>query len=156
MVYFLYQSSALLMNKMANDVTKYMNVIIDSGIVELFEEDRYTYLHFTYIILENYNSDWWININENSYLVGGKSLTKLKLLNAIGIPLAPQKYCFKKLGDTLQFSLIFPALPKDWKVFDFIEDIPTVLSHKILQSRNGFYYRNIKRNDTDVYKIKIQ
>jgi hypothetical protein len=134
---------------------KEMSVVFDSDIIEQIEQDRFTYLHCTYIASEKYISDWYVNINENSYLVGGKSLIKLKLLNVIGIPLAPQKYCLKKQGDILQFSLIFPAIPKEWEVFDFIEDTPAVFIDKTLQCSTGFYYRNIKRNDTDVYKITI-
>ena len=143
------------MDTIKNDKAKHMSVVFDSDIIELFEEERYTYLHCTYVASEKYLADLQININENSYLVGGKSLIKLKLLNVIGIPLAPEKHCFKKLGDTLQFSLIFPALPKDWEVFDFIEDTTAALYDQTLQSSHGLYYRNIKRNDTDVYKIVV-
>ncbi|MCX6210302.1 MAG: hypothetical protein NTZ59_12595, partial [Bacteroidetes bacterium] len=67
---------------------KEMSVVFDSDIIEQIEQDRFTYLHCTYIASEKYISDWCININENCYLVGGKSLIKLKLLNVIGIPLA--------------------------------------------------------------------
>jgi len=144
------------MNKIKNDILRYMSIVFDSDIIELFEEERYSYLHCTYVVSEKYKSDWHININKNSFLIGGKSLTKLKLINVIGIPIAPQKHCFKKLGESLQFSLIFPAMPKEWEVFDFIEDIPTVFSDKRLLFSNRFYCRNIKRNDTDVYKITIK
>ncbi len=144
------------MDKIENDIAKYMNIVFDSDIIELIEEERYTYLHCTYITSEKYISDLYLNINENCYLVGGKSLIKLKLLNVIGIPIAPQKHYLKKQGDTLQFSLVFPAIPKEWEVFDFIEDIPAVFIDTTLQCSTGFYYRNIKRNDTDVYKITIK
>jgi len=52
--------------------------------------------------------------------------------------------------------LIFPAIPKDWEVFDFIEDIPALFVDKTLQCSTGFYYKNIKRYYNDVYKITIQ
>jgi len=67
-----------------------MSVVFDSDIKELIEEERYTYLHCTYIASEKYISDWYLNIDENCYLIGGKSLLKLKLFNVNGIPLAPK------------------------------------------------------------------
>ena len=44
------------------------------------------------------------------------------------------------------FTLIFSGLPKDCKSFDLKEIIP---------EEGGFYIQNIKRNSSDVYRVKI-
>ena len=44
------------------------------------------------------------------------------------------------------FTLIFSGLPKACKTFDLKEEIP---------QEGGFWIKDIKRNSTDVYKVKI-
>ena len=44
------------------------------------------------------------------------------------------------------FTLVFSGLPKDCKKFDLKEIIP---------EKGGFWIQNIKRNGTDVYRVKI-
>ena len=44
------------------------------------------------------------------------------------------------------FTLIFSGLPKDCKLFDFVEEIP---------QEGGFLVTDIDRNESDVYTIKL-
>ena len=44
------------------------------------------------------------------------------------------------------FTLIFSGLPKDCKSFDLKEVIP---------EEGGFFVESIKRNTSDVYRVKI-
>ena len=44
------------------------------------------------------------------------------------------------------FTLVFSGLPKDCKSFDLREEIP---------EEGGFLVKNIKRNGTDVYRVKL-
>ncbi len=44
------------------------------------------------------------------------------------------------------FTLVFSGLPKECKSFSLIEEIP---------EDGGFSVRNIQRNSTDVYRVKI-
>ncbi|MBF8456684.1 hypothetical protein IV494_05760 [Kaistella sp. G5-32] len=44
------------------------------------------------------------------------------------------------------FTLVFTGLPKDCKTFDLQEVIP---------EEGGFHVKNIKRNGTDVYRVKL-
>ena len=44
------------------------------------------------------------------------------------------------------FTLIFSGLPKDCTSFDFKEIIP---------EEGGFFVKSIKRNGSDIYRIKI-
>lgn len=138
------------------DTLKYTKIEVSPDLLESFEEEGFTYLHCTYKTSPKYSKGWWININNSSYITGGKDLECLKMLNAIGIPLAPEKHYLKKFGDTLKFTLIFPAIPKDWKTFDFIEDTNPTYSVATIQLSHGLSIRNITRNNTGVYKVIIQ
>lgn len=49
-------------------------------------------------------------------------------------------------GKDFWFTLVFTGLPKDCKMFDLVEFIP---------HPGGFHVRNIQRNSSDVYRVKI-
>jgi hypothetical protein len=59
---------------------------------------------------------------------------------------APERHMFKWPGEEKRFTLCFPVLPKSWKVFDLVEKTG---------DNEGFVYRNIKRNDSGVYKLSL-
>ena len=44
------------------------------------------------------------------------------------------------------FTLVFSGLPKECESFDLKEEIP---------EEGGFFVKNIRRNNSDVYRIKI-
>jgi len=148
------------------DTRTYTKIEVSSDILTSFEEEGFTYLHCTYFTSPHYTSGWWVNINEDSYLTNGKE--EIKMLNAINIPLAPKKHFFKRFGDSLQFVLIFSAIPKSWNTFSFIERSQTTIRQEIefdpslgkaivtLQKSKGLYINNIKRNDTGAYKVIIK
>ncbi len=119
---------------------------MSNDLLESFEENGFTYLHCTYITSPKFIGGWWVNIHETSYLVNGTN-EKLAMLNALNIPLAPKRHCLKKFGDSLKFTLVFPAVPKDWETFDFIEFCDGI---------NGLSIKNITRNNTGVYKVRIK
>jgi hypothetical protein len=48
--------------------------------------------------------------------------SRIKLINAINIPVCPQSHSFKSIGEKLQFSLEFPPLKPGTKWIDIIED----------------------------------
>lgn len=85
---------------------------------------------------------------------------EIKMLNAINIPISPEKFLFKKFGDSLKFTLIFPSIPKSWGIFNLIErkqerskfDFKTQILHEV----KGLYINTIIRNNTGVYKVIIQ
>lgn len=148
------------------DTLTYTKIEVSNDLLTSFEEEGYTYLHCTYITSPRYHSGWWVNINEDSYLTNGKE--EIKMLNAMNIPLSPKKHYLKKFGDSLQFVLIFPAVPKSWNTFNFIERTQPTLSREkkldaelglvieTIQKSDGLYINNIERNNTGVYKVIIQ
>jgi hypothetical protein len=48
--------------------------------------------------------------------------TRSKLISSNGIPVCPDTYKFKTIGEKLDFILTFPPLKKDTEWFDLIED----------------------------------
>ena len=86
-----------------------------------------------------------LRIWKTTFLFSKNSSHKSKLLQHYNIPLYPQ-WMRVKLGQTIRFTLIFSALPKSCTHFDFIEQIP---------ESNGFAFRNIARNSTDVYCLTL-
>ena len=120
---------------------------MDNDLLELTEEEGYTYLHCTYYTSPKWEAGWWVNIWKTSYLTSSASTDRLQLIQAIGIPYAPDRLKLKRKGDFAKFTLIFPAVPKDWKRFNFIE---------VCGGSGGLSISNISRNSTGVYKVRIQ
>ena len=48
--------------------------------------------------------------------------TKLNIINSTGIPRCPDSFKFRKIGEKLSFTLVFPKLKSGTKWFDLIED----------------------------------
>ena len=70
---------------------------------------------------------------------------KSNLVHVENISIYPQ-WTLVQAGKSFRFSLIFSALPKGCSSFDLVEEIP---------EPGGFLYKNIKRNNADVYQIEI-
>jgi len=74
---------------------------------------------------KKYDYGWWITIDRDSFIRPVGSEIKLKLVQAIGIPISPIKYYFISSKHCLPYTLYFPALPKDTTHIDIIEkEIP--------------------------------
>lgn len=86
-----------------------------------------------------------IRIWNTTYLIDNHSDHKSKLIHAENITLFPNWTPVPFMKD-FWFTLIFSGLPKDCKSFDFQEIIP---------EEGGFYVKSIKRNESDIYRIKI-
>ncbi|HNW74017.1 MAG: hypothetical protein PHP04_05510 [Bacteroidales bacterium] len=86
-----------------------------------------------------------IRIWETTVLIDHSSGNRSKLLHAFGITVAPV-WMFLEAGTTARFTLVFEKLPKTCESFDLYEDIP---------EDNGFHIKNIRRNKSDVYNIRI-
>lgn len=86
-----------------------------------------------------------IRIWKSTFLFPKESGRKSKLVHCENIAIYPEWKVLRP-SETVNFCLIFTGLPKNCKTFDLIEQIP---------EPGGFEYRNIQRNETDVYYIKI-
>jgi hypothetical protein len=86
-----------------------------------------------------------IRIWSSTFLIDQESGTRSRLLHALNITMAPM-WMLVPGGTTARFTLLFSALPKSCSSFTLFEDIP---------QPGGFEIRNIKRNKSDVYNIRI-
>lgn len=86
-----------------------------------------------------------IRIWSTTYLIDRASGHQSKLIHAENITLFPEWTAVPFMKD-FWFTLIFSGLPKDCKSFDFKEVIP---------EEGGFFVNSIKRNSSDIYRIKI-
>lgn len=86
-----------------------------------------------------------IRIWNTTYLIDQKSGHQSKLIHAENITIYPNWTAVPFMRD-FWFTLIFSGLPKDCTSFDFKEVIP---------EEGGFFVKSIKRNGSDIYRIKI-
>ena len=92
---------------------------ISNDVLTDMEEQGFTYLHCTYFTSPRFCAGWWVNLHKSTYLVGDDG-SYLPMFDALNIPIAPERHYLKNFGDSLTFTLVFPALPKTWTVFDCI------------------------------------
>ncbi len=63
----------------------------------------------------------WVQIDPNSFIRPTKTKSCHRLVKAEGIAIAPQKHFFNRANQTFYFTLYFPAIPKNIKEIDIIE-----------------------------------
>ncbi len=85
-----------------------------------------------------------MRIFPTTYLVQENGVRK-KLLQFFNIPAYPEWKYFTSA--TCSFTLVFEGLDKNCKIFDLLEDIPL---------SGEFFSGGIKRNETDVYFVRLQ
>lgn len=119
-------------------------VFVHSDILVNYQKEEFTLLHCSYWSPPIYVKGGWVQIWETAYLVNMATQEKLPLLNAIGIPIAPQKHWFKKIGEHFRFTLVFDKIPSLWQIFDLKEPVG-----------NGFSVSNIARNNSGIYRVTI-
>ncbi len=86
-----------------------------------------------------------IRIWRTTFLIDEYSGHKSHLIHHENISLFPYWTDVPPMQD-FWFTLVFSGLPKECKSFNLKEEIP---------EEGGFFVKNIKRNGTDVYRIKI-
>lgn len=86
-----------------------------------------------------------IRIWQSTFLVDERLHHKSHLIHQENISLFPYWTAVPPMKD-FWFTLIFSGLPKECRSFDLREEIP---------EEGGFLVKNIKRNATDVYRVKI-
>lgn len=94
-----------------NDV--FTRIEISEDLAVEYEETKYTYLHCTYRPDRKYKSGWFVNASLDSYLINPKFPERLRIIDAIGVPVSPAKNFFSCVNEYLNFTLIFPSVPKD-------------------------------------------
>ena len=87
--------------------------------IDLNEE--YTRIDFKYTSSQEYINGGWIQMERNSFIRDTLSKRTYPLLFALNIPIAPEKFYFRRTGQAHTYTLVFPALPKSTKAIDIIE-----------------------------------
>lgn len=64
----------------------------------------------------------WFCADRNIYIENPTLRMKYRLIRARGIPACPSVHNFKRAGEVLRFSLIFPGIPENLRVINLIED----------------------------------
>ena len=113
-------------------------------IYDSLHEEGQTIVHCLYVSKTKYINGGWVNIHPTTFLVRNEET--LPLLHAENIPMAPSMHMFKRPGELKHFTLIFPAIPKEWEEFSLIEEC---------SSGGGFVVKNLFRNDSGVYQVSL-
>ncbi|MCX6351655.1 MAG: hypothetical protein NTX03_07325 [Bacteroidetes bacterium] len=107
------------------------------------QEESQVIVHCSYT--ETYGGEK-IRIWKSTFLYAKGSSHISKLVFTENVTIAPT-WMPVRMGETVNFTLIFTGLPKGCTHFDLIEKIPAA---------GAFVCRNIERNSSDVYHIIIE
>lgn len=112
-------------------------------IEEQFEQEKQVIVHCCF--QNNYTLGNLVRIWPSTFLEDKFTGYRSKLIFWENIAVFPywtdippvKEYCF---------TLVFSGLPKECKVFDFVEEV---------MHRSGFLVTDIERNESDVYTLKL-
>jgi len=121
-----------------------INISTLDQINDSLHEEGQTIVHCLYVSKSKFVNGGWVNIHPTTFLVRNEET--LPLLYAENIPMAPSMHMFKRPGELKNFTLIFPAIPKEWEQFSLIEEC---------SSGGGFVVKNLSRNDSGVYQVSL-
>ena len=89
--------------------------------INKIEFSEQTPIEFFYKPPNHYDKGGWIQIDGDTYITTDGGKTKLKLIESVDIPIAPEKHYFTEANATHIFSLIFPKISPKVKTLDVIE-----------------------------------
>lgn len=64
----------------------------------------------------------WFCADKKIYIESSKEHQRFNIIKANGIPRCPSVYNFKYIGERLNFTLVFPKIPKGTSLLNLIED----------------------------------
>ncbi len=141
------------------DKNRFLKIDSSNKIIASAEEEKFTYLHIKYFATHDSEGGFsWVNMNTESYIYKNEAKVFLKLLYAINVPILPERHFFYSLNESLDFTLIFPYIPKSWDTFNFgiNEGEQLYISEKGFEKSEHIHINNIKRNNTGVYRLEIK
>lgn len=107
------------------------------------EEEKQVIVHCCYPASPEVGS--LIRIWQSTFLIDESIRHRSKLIYADNISIFPYWTEVPPMKD-YWFTLVFSGLPKDCKMFDLMEVIP---------EEGGFHVKEIRRNESDIYRVKI-
>jgi hypothetical protein len=114
-------------------------------ILRFILSESFTRVDFGYAAPWIYIKGGWIKIAPHSYLKIKSSKEKFHLINAINIPISPNKHEFETKQDWTVFSLFFEPIPLKNCVVDLIEEDEP--------NENDFNFYGIELNDVKSVEI---
>jgi hypothetical protein len=85
------------------------------------EENDLTRIDFIVYPSKMYQAGWWCQIDKDTFIRPLGTPTRLTLVKAVNIPIAPKMHFYRSINDYLCYTLYFPALPPNTKAIDIIE-----------------------------------
>jgi hypothetical protein len=107
--------------------------------------EQQTIIHCDKLIQKNSDSEKWFSLNPKTYLINEQKLPGVVPIQlAYGIPISPKRMRRKKHQEILSFTLVFGAVPNNWRYFTLREEST---------DNNGIIVPNIWRNTSGIYQI---
>jgi hypothetical protein len=99
---------------------------LSQEVLRIDSNNKLTRIDFIFYAPPYYINGGWIQISKDTFITPIGTDLKLKLVQAVNIPIAPKKHHFKSTKDVLCYTLFFPALPSDTKSINIIECETTI------------------------------
>jgi hypothetical protein len=114
--------------------------------LQAMETEGQTLIHCRYVSKKKYRNGGWVNILPTTYLINADTGERLTLVQAMDIPVSPDRHVFGRAGEWKSFTLLFPRIPAFWKRFHFVE----------VAGVGGFSVRDMIRNEKGVYHLVLK
>jgi hypothetical protein len=121
-------------------------VEIDPEVLTEIEEEAQVVVHCSFYNDPSvYIGEIGVRVWKETFIIDEQTGIQNKMVKAFGIVYQPNWY-FIKPGETKRFTMIFDALPKTCVSFTLAEIIP---------QSGAFVVKGIKRNNSDIYNVKL-
>ncbi len=121
-------------------------VDLDEELLAELEEEGQVIVHCSlYNDPTIYAGEIGVRVWKETFLIDEQTGVMNQMVRAFGIVYQPDWH-YVKSGQTKKFTMIFDALPKHCRTFTLAEIIP---------QPGAFIVKGIKRNNSDIYSIKL-
>jgi hypothetical protein len=116
-------------------------------ILRILLSEQFTQIDFGYAAPWMYIKGGWIDIAPQTYIRKVDSKEKFKLINALNIPISPERHDFETKSDWKVFSLFFEPIP--------IKDCVIEIIEKENPNENNFNYYGISLEDVKGIEVVV-
>jgi len=116
-------------------------------LLRILLSEQFTQIDFGYAAPWMYIKGGWIDIAPKTYIKIVDSKEKFKLINALNIPISPERHDFETKSDWKVFSLFFEPIP--------IKDCVIEIIEKENPNKNNFNYYKISLENVKQIEMVI-
>ena len=116
-------------------------------LLRILLNEQFTQIDFGYAAPWMYIKGGWIDIAPQTYIRKVDSKEKFKLINALNIPISPERHDFETKSDWKVFSLFFEPIP--------IKDCVIEIIEKENPNENNFNYYGISLEDVKGIEVVV-